>query len=150
MFREPKFVGYAYASQAEPDGGIVLHPVTFWARGERNIGGVLPLIILTNCDEVELRYGNQPPKRLGPDREHFPHLPRPPIILDNRHFTTDEQGLWGMSCKDASVTGLITGQPVKHLNYVSDPVAITLQVQPDATPRRRRRQNPRAGRAAGA
>ena len=29
---------------------VVLQPVTFWARGERNIGGVLPLIILTNCD----------------------------------------------------------------------------------------------------
>ncbi len=65
MFREPKFAAFAYASQCEPDEAIVLQPVTFWARGERNIGGVLPLMVLTNCEEVELRYGNNPPKRLG-------------------------------------------------------------------------------------
>jgi beta-galactosidase len=54
MFREPKFAAFAYASQSDISEGPVLKPVTFWARGERNIGGVLPLIILTNCDEVEL------------------------------------------------------------------------------------------------
>jgi len=58
MFREPKFAAYAYASQGDPAGGVVLKPVTFWARGERNIGGALPLIVLTNCEEIELRYGD--------------------------------------------------------------------------------------------
>ena len=133
MFREPKFAAYAYASQSDPSDGPILQPVTFWARGERNIGGVLPLIILTNCDEVELRYGSQPPKRIGPDRQRFPHLPHPPVILDHRHFTQDELGLWGMSWEAASVTGLINGTPVAHLSYVSDPVATTLQVAPDAS-----------------
>ncbi|MGV8987046.1 MAG: glycoside hydrolase family 2 TIM barrel-domain containing protein [Cypionkella sp.] len=133
MFREPKFAAYAYASQAEPADGVVLQPVTFWARGERNIGGVLPLMILTNCDEVELRYGTQPPKRVGPDRERYPHLPHPPVILDHRHFTKDELGLWGMSWEDATVTGYINGKAVAHLTYACDPVATTLQVVPDAT-----------------
>ena len=27
---------------------LVMEPVTFFARGERNIGGILPLIVLTN------------------------------------------------------------------------------------------------------
>lgn len=133
MFREPKFAASAYASQSDPSEGVILQPVTFWARGERNIGGVLPLLILTNCDEVELRYGNHPPKRVGPDRARFPHLPHPPVILDHRHFTKDELGLWGMTWEDARITGYINGQPVKHLTYVSDPVATTLQVTPDAT-----------------
>ncbi len=133
MFREPKFAAYAYASQSSPTEGAILQPVTFWARGERNIGGVLPLIILTNCDEVELRYGNHPPMRVGPDRERFSHLPHPPVILDNRHFTKDELGLWGMSWEHASITGYVNGKAVAQLNYVSDPVATTLQVQPDAT-----------------
>jgi len=31
--------------------------------------------VLTNCDEVELRYGDGQPKRIGPDRDAFPHLP---------------------------------------------------------------------------
>ena len=133
MFREPKFAAFAYASQGAPEEGIVLQPVTFWARGERNIGGVLPLIILTNCDEVELRYGNHPPKRIGPDRENFPHLPHPPVVLDHRHFTADELGLWGMSWEEGRVTGFLKGQPVASQTYVADPVASTLQVVPDAT-----------------
>ena len=111
MFREPKFAAYAYASQCEPSDEVVLKPVTFWARGERNIGGVLPLIVLTNCDEVELRYGSLT-KRIGPDRETFPHLPHPPVVFDHRHFTQDELGVWGMEWEDAHFTGFIDGKPV--------------------------------------
>jgi beta-galactosidase len=132
MFREPKFAAFAYASQSDPGEGVVLKPVTFWARGERNIGGVLPLIILTNCDEVELRYGNHAPKRVQPDRDRFAHLPHAPVIVDHRHFTPDELGLWGMTWEHAEVTGLIDGKPVAVAKFVSDPIATTLQVQPDA------------------
>ncbi len=133
MFREPKFAAYVYASQSDPAEGVILKPVTFWARGERNIGGVLPLIILTNCDEVELRYGSHPPKRVGPDRERYPHLPHPPVILDQRHFSKDELGLWGMTWEHAEVTGYVNGQAVARLRFAADPVATTLQVTPDAT-----------------
>lgn len=132
MFREPKFAAYAYASQCEPEEEVILKPVTFWARGERNIGGVLPLIVLTNCDEVELKYGNYPAKRVGPDRENFPHLPHPPVVLDRRHFSDAELGLWGMEWLDATVTGYIGGKPAKTVRFVSDPVATTLEVVADA------------------
>ena len=133
MFREPKFAGHAYASQSDPAEGVVLKPVTFWARGERNIGGVLPLIILTNCEEVELRYGNHPPKRIQPDREQFPHLPYAPVVVDRRHFTGDELGLWGMTWEHGEVTGYIGGKPVAVAKFASDPVAHDLQVVADAT-----------------
>ena len=132
MFREPKFAAHAYASQGDPAGGVVLEPVTFWARGERNIGGVLPLVILTNCDEVELRYGDKPPKRVGPDRERFPHLPHAPVIVDHRHFTREELGLWGMTWEDAEVIGLIGGQEVARRRYVAGPVPTTLEVVADS------------------
>ena len=132
MFREPKFAAYAYASQCEPDEEVILKPVTFWARGERNIGGVLPLIVLTNCDEVELRYGNHAPKRVGPDRENFPHLPHPPVVLDRRHFSDTELGLWGMEWNDATITGFIGGTAVKTVKFVADAVATTLEVVADA------------------
>ncbi|MEO8243626.1 MAG: glycoside hydrolase family 2 TIM barrel-domain containing protein [bacterium] len=132
MFREPKFAAYGYASQSDPAQGVVLKPVTFWARGERNIGGVLPLIVLTNCDEVELRYGNHPPKRVQPDRARFPHLPHPPAILDRRHFTDNELGLWGMMWEDGEVTGYIGGKPVATVRFVADQIATTLQIAPDA------------------
>ena len=133
MFREPKFAAYAYASQSDPAEGVILQPVTFWARGERNIGGILPLIILTNCDAVELRYGNQPPKRVEPDRARYPHLPYPPVIIDRRHFTDNELGLWGMMWEDGEITGYLAGKAVASTRYVSDPVATTLQVVADDT-----------------
>lgn len=133
MFREPKFAAYAYASQCEPEDEVILKPVTFWARGERNIGGVLPLMILTNCDEVELAYGNNPPKRIKPDRERFPHLPHAPVVITRAHLTDEELGLWGMSWEDATITGLIDGKAVSTVNFIADAVAHALEVVPDAT-----------------
>ena len=131
MFREPKFAAYTYASQCEPDEAIVLQPVTFWARGERNIGGVLPLMVLTNCEEVELRYGDNPPKRLTPDRARFPHLPHAPVVFERHHFTDDELGRWGMLWEDATIAGLIGGKAVADVRYVADPVPTQLEVVAD-------------------
>jgi beta-galactosidase len=133
MFREPKFAAFAYASQSDVSEGPILKPVTFWARGERSIGGVLPLIILTNCDEVELRYGSNAPKRVKVDRARFPHLPHPPIILDRTHFSADELGLWGMMWENGEVTGFVDGKPVATARFLSDQIATSLQVEPDAT-----------------
>jgi beta-galactosidase len=131
MFREPKFAAHAYSSQRDPDDRVVLEPVTFWARGDRNIGGVFPLIVLTNCDEVEFSYGDHPSKRVGPDREAFPHLPHPPVVIDRRHFTEDELGRWGMTWEDGVVTGFLGGKPVAEVRMVADPLPTTLQVAPD-------------------
>ena len=131
MFREPKFAAFAYASQCEPQEAVVLQPVTFWARGERNIGGVLPLMVLTNCDEVELRYGNNAPKRRMPARDRFPHLPHAPVIFERHHFTADELGLWGMLWKDATITGLIGGRPAAEVRHVADPVTARMAVVAD-------------------
>jgi beta-galactosidase len=130
MFREPKFAAYAYASQCEPSDEVIMKPVTFWARGERNIGGVLPLIVLTNCDEVEIQYGTMT-KRVGPDREAFPHLPHAPVVFDHRHFTKDELGVWGMQWEDVTFTGYIDGKQVKTLSMVANPVPTTLEVEAD-------------------
>ena len=131
MFREPKFAAYVYVSQCEPSDEIVMKPVTIWARGERNIGGALPLIVLTNCDEVELRYGSLT-KRLGPDRETFPHLPHPPVVFDYRSFTPDELGVWGMEWEDVHFTGYIGGKKVVEQHLVANPLPTSLQVEADA------------------
>jgi beta-galactosidase len=130
MFREPKFAAHVYASQGDRKLGPVMEPVTFWTRGDRNIGGNLPLIVLTNCDEVELRYGDHPPKRVGPDRERFAHLPHPPVIIDHRHFSADELGLWGMSWEGGELTGFIGGEPVLTRRMSAAPVlsAIALEI----------------------
>ncbi|EJC75879.1 beta-galactosidase/beta-glucuronidase [Rhizobium leguminosarum bv. trifolii WSM2012] len=140
MFREPKFAAYAYISQCDPSDEIIMKPVTFWARGERNIGGVLPLIILTNCDEVELQYGGLS-KRIGPDRENYPHLPHPPVVLDHRHFTADELGTWGLEWIDGTLTGYIAGEPVASLTLAADPLPTTLEIVADSQTLRARERD---------
>ncbi len=131
MFREPKFAAYVYASQADPADGIVMKPVTYWARGERNIGGALPLIVLTNCDEVEFHYGDLPAKRIAPDRENYPHLPRAPVVIDHRHFSQDELGLWGMTWEDVTLRGLIGGKIVTETRMIASPLPTRLEVVAD-------------------
>ena len=132
MYREPKFAAYVYKSQCEPDDEPVLVPVTFWARGERNIGGVLPLIVLTNCDAVEIQYGSNTPKRFTPARDVFPNLPHAPVIIDRDDFTEDELGEWGMRWEVGMFSGYVDGQKVIEKRFAADPVAHDLVVKPDA------------------
>ena len=132
-FREPKLAAYAYSSQGDPEGGVVLQPVTYWARGERNIGGVLPLIILTNCDYLEITFGDFEPKRIEPDRETYPHLPHPPVILDMRNVTPSEFGTWGRIWRDGVITGYVGGKAVKTVVLPADPLPTTLEITPDDT-----------------
>jgi beta-galactosidase len=133
MYREPKLAASVYASQGDPDGGVVLQPVTFWARGERNIGGVLPLIILTNCDYVELTLGETLTKRVYPDRETYPHLPHPPVIIDQRSMTKEEFGSWGLTWMGGTITGFVDGKAVKTVELPADPLPTTLEIAADAT-----------------
>ena len=73
------------------------------------------------------------PKRALPDRERFPHLPHAPIIVDKRHFSDNELGLWGMTWEHGTVTGFLNGKQVASVTFAADPIATTMQVQPDAT-----------------
>ena len=132
MYREPKFAGYAYASQGDPKGGVVMQPVSFWARGERNIGGVLPLIVLTNCDYVEIRMGHIV-KRIEPDTKTYPHLPHPPCILDHSMVTPEEFGEWGMTWRDGELVGFINGEEVVRRHLPADPLPTTLEIAADDT-----------------
>jgi beta-galactosidase len=131
MYRIPKFAAAAYASQGEPEHGVVLQPVTYWARGERNIGGILPLLILTNCDYVEVKFGDFPPKRVDPDRETYRHLPHAPVVLDHRNITPDEIGRWGHVWRQGVITGFVNGKAVKSITLAADPVPTTLDVKAD-------------------
>lgn len=131
MFREPKFAAYVYASQCDPAESVVLKPVTFWARGEKDRCDVLPLIVLTNCDYIEFQFGDFPPKRIAPDREAYPHLPHAPVIIDHRHVDFAEIGAWGMRWQDGKFTGYVDGKAVAQVCLAGDAVASTLQFQAD-------------------
>jgi len=131
IFREPKFAAYAYASQCNPAEKIVLEPVTFWARGEKDRCEVLPLIVLSNCDYIEFKFGDFPAKRVGPDRERYPHLPHAPIIIDGRHVDMNDLGAWGQRWCDGHITGFIDGKPVAEVHLSGNPIPTTLEVQVD-------------------
>ncbi|MCY4101120.1 MAG: glycoside hydrolase family 2 protein, partial [Rhodobacteraceae bacterium] len=131
MYRNPKFASYVYSSQKSPLLQAVLKPVTHWARGERNIGGVLPLIILTNCDYVELRYGSELTAIEYPNRERFPNLPRPPVIFDHKSFGEEEMGHWKKNWENVTFKGYVGDEEVITYSMVGNPVADRMDVVPD-------------------
>ncbi|MEP3428310.1 MAG: glycoside hydrolase family 2 TIM barrel-domain containing protein [Roseibium sp.] len=132
MFRDLKMAGYAYASQGDPEKMPVLQPVTFWARGERNIGGTLPLMILSNCDHVRLAFSNGNSLEAHPDRVNFPHLPHPPLMLHYSSEAEDAIGVWGQNWPDVEMTGYLDGRAVISRKYVANPVASSLEVKADS------------------
>ncbi|MBB6056148.1 glycoside hydrolase family 2 protein [Tolumonas osonensis] len=131
MFRIPKFAAYAYKSQCEVSDEPVMQPVTFWARGERCECLILPLIILTNCDEIEFKVGDYPVKRLKPAVKQFPHLPHAPVIIDDEVISPQEFGEWGMKWETVSLRGLHNGQVVCEMQMPANPVATSLRVKSD-------------------
>ncbi|MES0882526.1 glycoside hydrolase family 2 protein [Roseibium sp. SCP14] len=133
MFREPKFGAYAYASQMSPDIRTIMKPVTYWSRGERDIGGVLPLMILTNCEEVELQFFDGTRLRKGGDRERFPHLPHPPVIFSKADVPEEALGKWGLKWQGVTINGYVAGAVVETVEFVADPVAFRLEIAPDNT-----------------
>lgn len=131
MFREPKYAGHVYASQVDPSERVVLEPVTLWSRGERNIGGVLPLTVLTNCDEIELHYAELPPRRIGPDRRTYPNLPHPPVIIDREHFSEDELSEWGEKWFSTTIIGLVDGKEIARVELPAKKIPTELEVVAD-------------------
>jgi beta-galactosidase len=122
IFRQPKLASYFYAAQHDPAYRVVLEPATYWKMGDKAGGGVEPLIIFTNCDEVEILIGNNSRGRFKPDRETYPNIPRPPIIA---------RGLsagWGMDWKPLELRGFIGGKHVatKKVSHDGNPARLEM------------------------
>ena len=132
MFRMPKFAAGVYASQADPSRKVILQPVTFWARGERSIGGVLPLIVLTNCDEIEVLFGDDAAMRFRPNRNRFPHLPHPPVVLDHLNVPGDSLGGWGTEWREVVFRGFVGADCVAEVRMAAAPVATELSLAADS------------------
>jgi len=119
IFREPKFAAHFYAAFADPQERIVLEPATYWKRGDQSGGGVEPLVIFSNVDEIEILLGEGPPKscgRFGPRRDLYPRLSRPPFIVEG---VGSQQGhTW----QTLTVVGYIQGQPVATRTIAADGV----------------------------
>jgi beta-galactosidase len=121
MFRNPKYAGQFYASQTDPKIKPVLEPATIWAFGERNIGGVAPLAIFSNCDEIKMSLDGMPEESLLPDRETYKNLAHPPFILREM-----PQYFWGKPWSDVTFTGIVSGKAVIERRMSARPVPHTL------------------------
>ena len=88
-------------------------------------------MVLTNCEQVELRYADRLVKRLGPDRRIFPNLPHPPVVFERSHFTEDELGQWGSEWDNATIVGFVGGKPAITVSFAADPVLTKLEVVAD-------------------
>jgi beta-galactosidase len=108
MFRLPKYAAHFYASQQAPAQRVVLQAATGWTMGDRNADGVDPLVVFSNCQAVDLWFGERYHGRFYPDRNQYPYLPHPPFTIP----ALTEPTLWGDNFNDLRIVGYINGQAV--------------------------------------
>lgn len=119
IFRQPKFAAGFSAAHADPKTKPVVEPITYWTMGDKSAAGVEPLLIATNCEEVEIVIGETSRGRFKPDREKFPHLPYPPVVA------TGLSAGWGAEWLPLTVHGYVGGNKV-----------VTRQIDNDGLPDR--------------
>jgi len=81
MFRIPKDASYAYASQQ--DENPVMHVSSSMNIGENEASLLGDVYIFTNCDSVKMYKGGTFVREFFPRRDLYPHLPHPPVIIDD-------------------------------------------------------------------
>jgi len=115
IFRLPKYAAYFYESQISPDVRPVLRAATIWSMGDRSGGGNDPLVIFSNCDEIEVFIGENSFGRYLPDREAFPNLPHPPFQIRGIQLWIT----WGQAFPDLRLVGYRQGQVVAEQQIAS-------------------------------
>jgi beta-galactosidase len=126
IFRLPKFAAYFYESQISPSVRPVLCAATTWTRGDRSEGGIDPLIIFSNCDEIEVFTGEELVGKYSPDRDSFPNLPHPPYQIHKLMPLGQPQRF-----KDLRLVGYVNGQAVEEQIIASKNLPHNLVLQTD-------------------
>lgn len=106
IFRNRKDAAFAYLSQNSKEP--MMHIANPYQAGDYDECRILPLYILTNGDEIRLYRNGRFISSFFPDRNDYPNLPYPPIIVDDFIGDTFDEGF---SKKDSQ-------KIVKALNYV--------------------------------
>lgn len=126
IFRLPKFAAYAYESQIDAAVRPMLRAATYWTMGDRSGGGIDPLVVFSNCDEIELYTDGNLIDRYQPDREQFPNLPHAPFVI------TGLKLLWGQhKFEDLHIIGYIGGQAVAEQKIAGDGLPVQLYLAAD-------------------
>lgn len=132
MFRLPKFASHVYRSQISPEVEPVLEPMTFWARGERSVGGVIPLVICTNCDYIRFKFGNEElVEKIYPRKDEYMGVPYPPIIIDFSVISLETVDSLGLTWEDAIITGYYKDKAVIEKRFAKNPIPVELFVAAD-------------------
>lgn len=115
MFRIPKYAAYVYRTQKSPEEELLMLPITAFSRGEKPLYGIMPFLVLTNCDYIEVfMYG----KSLGyfyPSNRFF-GMPHPPIEVD-----VDVDVFWNDVWQDGKIVGYLDGKPVSEYKFLCNP-----------------------------
>lgn len=81
IYRLPKFAAYLYASQG--DYAPVMEVASSLAQGDFNAASVPHAYVFTNCDYVTMWKNGKKVKDFYPCKKEFPHLPHPPVKIDD-------------------------------------------------------------------
>lgn len=125
MFRIPKFASYFYSSQSSPKDAPFMKALTYYSRGERAIGGVVPLVVFTNCDYVDFLYAGKSIGRHKPDKKNYKGLKHPPIILRKM------SGQWGCDWDNFELKGYVDGKEVMSQSFSKNPLPSALVLKAD-------------------
>ena len=117
IFRNPKMAAYLYASQG--DDAPVFHVSSLMQVGDIDESAMGEIVCFTNADYVELYIGKEKVKSFYPDKKTYPHLPHPPIVIDDligERFQEEKLKGWK---KDAIVKGLNLAcqKGFSHMNW---------------------------------
>jgi len=80
IFRNPKYAAAVYASQTQSN---VFEVASSLAVGDSDECLMRPVYVFTDADSVELYRNDHFIGRFLPDKKDFPHLPHPPILVDD-------------------------------------------------------------------
>ncbi|MEI0796825.1 glycoside hydrolase family 2 TIM barrel-domain containing protein [Brachyspira intermedia] len=128
MFRNPKLAASVYSSQMNTKNEIILEPITIYARGERAIGGISPLMVATNCDYVEIYYRDELMAKEYPATGKYQGLKHAPVIIK---IDVNVPGVSDMGWGDMKLIGYIDGKSVIEKKYLNNPTFKGLEVKAD-------------------
>jgi len=135
VFRAPKLAASLYASQLDPRVRPVLQAATRWKVGDQagfdpnentmKSGHDAPLVVFSNCEQVEIFIGDEARSVFTPARDRFPQLPHPPF------FCTGLGTIWGPAWQELRIVGYVGGQAVTEQRFPASNDARNLSLEID-------------------
>lgn len=122
MFRIPKYAAWMYRSQKDPKEEIVLQPITNFARGEKDLDGINPFLVATNCDYIEVYMYGESVGFYYPSSKFY-GLKHPLIEV-----TFDDKKYWNVPWQDGKIIGYINSKKVAEYKYARDAYLNSLDI----------------------